>query len=382
MARRGSTMDASLLSHVPLASAVVWSTIGFLQARSVSLRVSTGIAFTATAFLMAAFALWDWLSLAFGVFEGISLLVPPSHFFLVWASLTFFYFAKWLVHGKAWVDAIFAAPATFIAIHFVVSNVSGVAGAWESSPFLPVWAEWAMTHYLLYTLTLIVAGIYLLRQSALLTFDAMGKESFAIIGIIGAASLALAFAVLTNPYFPLLQESVTPLYSSTLVVPGVVLLLALRRGRGIGVLQMFNLREAFRGETLAVYLIHKTGDLLGAALSEDTTVDDDIFVGTLDAFQNFFTHALPFFHGHTLRTASFGEISVIIQRGEYCYLTVVTTSRRLGLIRDIMIRRLRRFEDENKAQLREWSGVMDVLHGTGEVLEGFIAEEKVEEVAA
>ncbi len=375
-------MEASLVSHAPLASAVVWSTIGLLQARSASLRVSTGIAFTATAFLMAAFALWDWLSLAFSIFQGISILVPPSYFFLVWASLTFFYFGKWLVHGKSWVDIIFAAPAAFITLHFVVSNVPDAASVWGSSPYLPVWAEWALTHYLLYTLTLIVAGISLLRQSALLTLDAMGRESFAIIGIIGAASLVLAFAVLTNPYLPFLQESVTPLYSSTLVVPGVVLLLALRRGRGIGVLQLFNLRESLRGETLAVYLTHKTGDLLGAALSEDTAVDDDIFVGTLDAFQNFFTHALPFFRGHTLRTASFGEISVIIQRGEYCYLTVVTTSRRLGLIRDVMIQRLRRFEDENTAQLREWSGVMDVLHGTGEVLEGFIAEENVEEVAA
>ncbi len=375
-------MDVSLVSHAPLASAVVWSAIGMLQARGGSLRVSTGIAFTATAFLMAAFALWDWLSLAFGAFGNVTAAVPPAHFFLVWASLTFFYFAKWLVHGKTWVDAVFAIPAVFVAVHFVVLNVPGGAAAWETTRFLPLWAEGALTHYLLYTLALIVAGIYLLHQGALLTLDAMGRESFAIVGIMGAASLAIAFALLTNPYYPLLHESVTPLYSATLVVPGIALLLALRRGRGVGVLQLFNLREALKGETLAVYLTYKTGDLLGAALSEDTSVDDDIFVGTLDAFQNFFTHALPFFQGQTLKTASFGEISVIIQRGHHCYLTVVTTSKRVGLIRELMMRRLRRFEDDNRAQLEDWSGVVDVLHGTGDVLGGFIAEEKVEEVAS
>lgn len=375
-------MDVSLVSHAPLASAVVWSAIGMLQTRGGSLRVSTGIAFTATAFLMAAFALWDWLSLAFGAFENVTAAVPPAHFFLVWASLTFFYFAKWLVHGKTWVDAVFAIPAVFVAVHFVVLNVPGGAAAWETTRFLPLWAEGALTHYLLYTLALIVAGIYLLHQGALLTLDAMGRESFAIVGIMGAASLAIAFALLTNPYYPLLHESVTPLYSATLVVPGIALLLALRRGRGVGVLQLFNLREALKGETLAVYLTYKTGDLLGAALSEDTSVDDDIFVGTLDAFQNFFTHALPFFQGQTLKTASFGEISVIIQRGHHCYLTVVTTSKRVGLIRELMMRRLRRFEDDNRAQLEDWSGVVDVLHGTGDVLGGFIAEEKVEEVAS
>ncbi len=374
-------MVALPLAHIPLTTAVVWTVIGFLQARGGALKVSTGIAFTGTAFLVAAFALWDWLILAFGVLDEVTAVLPPSHFFLLWASLTFFYFAKWLVHGRVWFDVPFAVPAVFITLHFVVSNIPGIATAWESSGLLPLWAEGALTHYLLYTLTLIVAGIYLLQQGALLTVDAMSSESFSIVGIMGAASLVLAFAVLTNPYFPLLQESVTPLYSSTLVIPGVVLLLALRRGRGVGVLQLFNLREAIKGETLAVYLTYKTGDLLAAALSEDTETDDDIFVGTFDAFQNFFTHALPFFQGQTLKTASFGDISVIIQRGDYCYLTVVTTSKRHGLIRELLKNRLRTFEAENRSQLADWSGVVDVLHGTDDVLGGFIAEETVEEVA-
>ncbi|MFQ5837432.1 MAG: hypothetical protein ACE5HJ_01450 [Thermoplasmata archaeon] len=375
-------MEASIVSHIPLASAVVWSAIGVSQARGGSFRVSTGAAFIATAVLMATYALWDWLGLVFGLSVFMTIPLPPSRFFLVLASLTFLYFAKWLVHGKRWVDGLVALPAAFMALPYTVPWIPYLSDIWLASDSMPMLAEAALTHYLLYTLTLILAGIQLLRQGALLALDAMGRESWAIVAIMGAASLMLAFSILTNPYFPVLQESVTPLYSSTLVAPGAMLLAALRRGRGIGVLQLFNLREVFKGETLAVYLIYKTGDLLGAALAEGQRMDDDVFVGTFEAFQRFFTHALPFLQGHALKTATFGDIAVIIERGGHCYLTVVTTSKRLGLIRDLMRQRLRRFEDENSDVLQEWSGVVDVLRNTDKVLHGFVPEELSEEMAA
>ncbi len=339
--------------------------------------MSTGLAFIATAFLMAIYALWDWLSLVFGLPQSVTVPLPPSHFFLVLASLTFLYFAKWLVHGKRWIDGLLVLPAAFMALPYTVPWIPTVSEMWFDSELLPMAAQAALTHYLVYTLALILAGIQLLRQGALLALESMGRESWAMIAVMGAAFLMLAFAILTNPYLPMLQENVTPLYSSTLIAPGAVLLAALRRGRGIGVLKLFNLREAFQGETLAVYLIYKTGDLLGAALAEGESMDEDVFVGTFDAFQKFFTHALPFFRGHTLKTATFGEIAVIIERGGHCYLTVVTTSKRLGLIKELMRQRLRQFEEDNWDTLKEWSGVVDILRGTDKVLQGFVPEEVV-----
>jgi hypothetical protein len=372
-------MEVSIVSHIPLASAVIWSAIGVSQLRGGSFRVSTGAAFTATAFLMATYALWDWLTLAFGLPQSIPVELPPSRFYLVLASLTFLYFAKWLVHGRRWLDGLVASPAAFMALPYAAPWIPWFSEFWTSQVLLQMLAEAALTHYLLYALVLILGGIQFLRQGALLALDAIGRESWSIIAIMGAASLMLAFALLTNPYFPVLHESVTPLYSSTLVAPGAMLMASLRQGRAIGVLQLFNLREAFRGETLAVYLIYKTGDLLGAALAEGETMDDDVFAGTFDAFQRFFNHALPFLRGHTLKTATFGDIAVIIERGVHCYLTVVTTSKRLGLIRELMRQRLKRFEEENRAVLGDWSGVVDILRGTDMVLQGFVAEEMTEE---
>jgi hypothetical protein len=374
-------MEVSVVSHIPLASAVVWFAIGVSQLRGGSFRVSTGAAFTATAFLMATYALWDWLSLAFGLPSAFTVDLPPSHFYLVLASLTFLYFTKWLVHGRMWADGLAAVPAALMAMPYISPWVPYLAEFWAGQTALQTIAEAALTHYLVYTLILILGGIQFLRQGALLALDAMGRESWSIVAIMGAASLMLAFALLTNPYFPVLQPSVTPLYSSTLVAPGVMLMASLRRGRAIGVLQLFNLREAFKGETLAVYLIYKTGDLLGAALAEGERMDDDVFAGTFDAFQRFFNHALPFLQGHSLKTATFGDIAVIIERGNHCYLTVVTTSKRLGLIRELMRQRLRRFEEENRIVLEDWSGVVDILRGTDKVLEGFVAEEVMEEAS-
>ena len=105
-----------VLSFLPLASATVWMAIGTLQVHVRSYRVSTGAAFIATAFLLGIFALQDWLTLV--------LLLPlpgpgdflPAHFWLVLASLAFFYFAKWLVRGRQWIDALVAIPAVWMAL--------------------------------------------------------------------------------------------------------------------------------------------------------------------------------------------------------------------------------------------------------------------------
>ncbi len=372
-----TSIAGQVLNYIPLASALAWFAIGISQARGGSMRVSTGLAFVATAFLIGIYALWDWLSLVFGLPVSLSKSLPPSHLYLVMASLTFLYFTKWLVRGRWWVDGLVSVPAILMASPFIVPLIPYLSDLWFSGDLVPLLAEESLTNYLLYTIILILTGIQLLRQGALLTLDVMGRETWAILAIMSAASLMLAFAILTNPYFPVLQPSVTPLYSSTLVVPGAMLLAALRHGRGIGVLKLFNLRKSFRGETLAVYLTHETGSLLGASTLEGRSVDDDVFVGTFDAFQSFFRHALPFLEGHTLRIATFGDIAVIIERGEHCYLTVVTTSKRLGLIRDLMKQRLRRFETANRVMLADWSGVMDELHGTDNILQGFLPEEIV-----
>lgn len=361
-----------VLSYLPLASAAVWITIGALQVRGRSYRVSTGAAFTVTAFLLGVYALQDWLTLAFSLPQAGPGVFPPAHFYLVLASLTFLYFAKWLVHGRRWVDALVALPAAFMAQPYVLPHLPVIGPMWLAASPVPFLAGEALTHYLVYALSLIVAGLLILRQGASLALDAMGVESWSILAIMSAASLMLAFALLTNPYFPVLQAA--PLFSATLVVPGALLLLVLRRDRSSGVVQLFNLREAFQGETLAVYLIYKTGDLLGAAIGEDERMDDDVFAGTLDAFQSFFTHALPLLEGRALKTATFGDIAVVIERGDHCYLTVVTTSRRLGLIRELMRQRLREFEENNDPLLADWSGVVDALEGTELVLQGFVPE--------
>ncbi|MFQ5919957.1 MAG: hypothetical protein ACE5I4_07960 [Thermoplasmata archaeon] len=362
-----------VLSFLPLASAAVWITIGALQVHVRSYRVWTGAAFIATAFLMGLYALQDGLALVVSLPPTGPGALLPAHFWLVLASLTFFYFAKWLVYGRRWLDALIALPALFMALPYFVPLLPSVGPAFGASP-VPFLAGEVLTRYLYYTMAMIVAGLLILRQGASLAFDATSDESWAILAIMVAAALLLAFALLTNPDFgPVLQSA--PLFSATLVAPGVLLLLVLRRDQNRGVVQLFNLRQTFQGETLGVYLIYETGDLLGAALGGDDRIDDDVFAGTLDAFQSFFTHALPLLKGRSLKTATFGDIAVVIERGDHCYLTVITTSRRLGLIRDLAKQRLREFEASNVALLEDWSGVVDALRDTEIVLQGFVPEE-------
>ncbi|MFQ5909059.1 MAG: hypothetical protein ACE5JE_09610 [Thermoplasmata archaeon] len=366
-----------VLSYLPLASAAVWIAIGAFHVRGKSYRVSTGAAFIATALLLGLYAFQDWLTLALQLPLAGTGSLPPSHFYLVLASLAFFYFAKWLVHGRRWMDAFVAVPALFMALPYIVPLLPGVGELWGNASVVSALAVQALTYYLVYTMVMIVVGLVILRQGASLALDAMGRESWAILAIMTAAALMLAFALLT--YLPAFE--VRPYFSASLVAPGALLLLVLRGDQNRGVIQLFNLRATFQGETLGVYLIYETGDLLGAALGGDDRIDDDVFAGTLDAFQSFFTHALPLLEGRSLKTATFGDIAVVIERGDHCYLTVVTTSRRLGIIRELARQRLREFEANNATLLEDWSGVVDALQGTELVLQGFVPEEAEEDVA-
>ncbi len=374
-------MAISVATLLPLTSALVWFAIAVSQMRGGTVRASTGAAFVATAFLISLYALWDGLGLAFSMSNFLHSLIP-SPLILALASLMFLYFAKWLARGRRWSDGILAVPVVLLALPSILDLLPFLPPAWLDLPFLSQVLALVPGNLERYSTALIIlfilGGINFLRQGALLAVDVMGRESWAIIAIMAAASLVLAFAilVLANPYLNVLSAEVTPpgIFSSSLVVPGIMLLAALRRGRAIGVLKLFNLKESYQGETLAVYLTHKSGNLIGAVPMQGEAMDDDVFVGTFDAFQSFFNHALPFLKGHTLRIATFGEIAVIMERGQYCYLTVVTTSKRLGLIRETMRHQLRWFEGLNARHLRDWDGLLDVLAGREDILRGFLPE--------
>ncbi len=374
-------MAISVATLLPLTSALVWFAIAVSQMRGGTVRASTGAAFVATAFLISLYALWDGLGLAFSMSTFLHSLIP-SPLILALASLMFLYFAKWLARGRRWSDGILAVPVVLLALPSILDLLPFLPPAWLDLPFLSQVLALVPGNLERYSTALIIlfilGGINFLRQGALLAVDVMGRESWAIIAIMAAASLVLAFAilVLANPYLNVLSAEVTPpgIFSSSLVVPGIMLLAALRRGRAIGVLKLFNLKESYQGETLAVYLTHKSGNLIGAVPMQGEAMDDDVFVGTFDAFQSFFNHALPFLKGHTLRIATFGEIAVIMERGQYCYLTVVTTSKRLGLIRETMRHQLRWFEGLNARHLRDWDGLLDVLAGREDILRGFLPE--------
>lgn len=378
-------MEISLETLLPPASAFVWFAIGLSQTRGDTVRASTGVAFVATALLISMYALWDWLGIAFTTVPDLGLYLP-STLVLLLASLMFLYFAKWLARGRRWSDGVLAVPVALLALPFLLEMVPFLPPTWMDLPFLSVLhAEVYSEMFPVYSMGLIIlfilSGINFLRQGAQVAVDVMGRESWAIVAIMVAASMVLAFAILAlvqpRVVLPLtLDLTRSDIFSSSLVAPGLLLLASLRRGRAIGVLKLFNLKDSYQGEILAVYLTHKSGSLIGAVQMRGEAMDDDVFVGTLDAFQSFFNHALPFLKGHTLRIATFGEIAVIMERGRHCYLTVVTTSKRLGLIREFMRQRLRWFEAQNGHHLDDWDGLLDALSGREDILRGFLPEGK------
>ena len=183
--------------------------------------------------------------------------------------------------------------------------------------------------------------------------------SFIICFFLGFATNGI-IGTLPNPAIP-------PPFSTLLAIPGIAALLTLapiRRDRISEVVRKF---RAKRYELREAYLIFNDGTLISSKIVRgEAELDKDIFSATLDVIQNFMRTSFPILKGTSLRTIEHGDYRILIERGRYCYLTVVLMGEENDLLRRQMRDALLDFESRNQQALVGWKGVTSDAVGTDE----------------
>jgi hypothetical protein len=164
-----------------------------------------------------------------------------------------------------------------------------------------------------------------------------------------------------------------------MLLPGIVTVRALVPSGGRRLSSAMLRWARTRIEILSAFLIYEDGTLMGSRGKEGNhqEVDDDIFGATLDAIQSFMKTSFPFLVGKWLRTIEHGDIKIIIERGQHCYLALIIRGPESDILRRQMIEALRRFEEENREVLADWSGVVDEFRGLPQMLDSLFAEKPV-----
>ncbi|MCJ2520643.1 MAG: hypothetical protein LN412_06845, partial [Candidatus Thermoplasmatota archaeon] len=115
-----------------------------------------------------------------------------------------------------------------------------------------------------------------------------------------------------------------------------------------------------RCEIIHVFLVYIGGSLIASRSLEGQTVpDEDIFSAVLEAIQRFVKITIPAFGKGWLDAIDHGTLKILLERGKYCFLVLVTTGNQddqlRGEVRDV----LRRFEERNVEGLEQWNGDPD-----------------------
>ena len=355
-----------ILKLLPLVTSGVWYLIVAVQVYRDRVRTATEAFFLAACFFAGTYALSD-----FYFFNASSETVAANAAMLSLSCLTltvvfFFLFTQVYLTKFRRVYVIALVPGVLLLPLVWAAMLEGLTPT--PSFYLPRYRFLPFTIWLLFVVVYALAGIRNLwklhrivrTQSPNLAKRSAGiLYSFIICFFLGFTTNGL-IGTLPNPAVP-------PPFSTLLAIPGIAALLTLapiRRDRISEVVRKFRAR---RYELREAYLIFNDGTLIASKIRlGETELDKDIFSATLDVIQNFMRTSFPILKGTSLRTIEHGDYRILIERGRYCYLTLVLVGEENDLLRRQMRDALLEFESLNQKTLIHWKGVTTDAVGTDE----------------
>src|SRR3989304_2438508 len=185
-------------------------------------------------------------------------------------------------------------------------------------------------------------------------------------GLMLSFILVILFGSSTNLIRGATGTEVLPLFSTALMIPGLVAFVALsplsKERLSIAVRRW----KARHYLIKAAFLTFDDGTLIGSKVRPgETMVDQDLFSATLDVIQNFMRTSFPGLRGHWLKSITHGDYTLVMERGRRAYLTLVITGLETDQLRRQMRDALLAFEAVNRQVLMNWKGLGEGARGAG-----------------
>jgi len=172
------------------------------------------------------------------------------------------------------------------------------------------------------------------------------------------------------------QVKVPPLFSTFLVIPGLIALYSATPAGSVGMMGAVRRWKARAYSVRAALLTFEDGTLIASRVRpEEGGMDEDLFGATLDVIQNFMRTSFPGLRGKWLQSITHGEYTLVLERAGRTCLTLVLRGRETDPLRRAMRDALLAFEVVNADALARWRGLADDARGAGDLLESFLGED-------
>ncbi len=193
-----------------------------------------------------------------------------------------------------------------------------------------------------------------------------------MLGLLLSAVLSLALGMATNTLRGFSQQAVPSLFSTALVLPGIVSIITLSPMSTERFSVAVRRWKASRYDIKAAFVIFTDGTLIGAKVRPgEKVIDQDLFGATLDVIQNFMRTSFPTLRG-SLSAIKHGDFTLVVERGKYAYLTIILQGEENDQLRRHMRDILLKYENDNRPVLEEWRGMPSEAVGTDSMLSELI----------
>lgn len=364
-----------LVQFWPLGTVAVWYGLAIYQVYRDRYRTWTEAFFLAGCFFVGTYALAD---IAFfnaanpdvaGLAARISFTaLTLAVFFIFMFALLFYtrmrrgYFLCTIpllgLVGLVWVGLV---PADAI-----VSLLGPTGGA-------PWTGNWDRNYFLAWTagcLTLAVLSAYFLLKTYREVSTQTTQLRRRMLGLVLTAVLSLVLGMATNTLRGFTGALVPSLFSTALVLPGLVSIVTLSPMSTERFSVAVRRWKASRYDIKAAFVIFMDGTLIGARVRPgEKIIDQDLFGATLDVIQNFMRTSFPTLRG-SLSAIKHGDFTLVVERGRFAYLTIILQGEENDQLRRHMRDVLMKYENDNRPVLEEWRGIPAEAIGT----EGMLSE--------
>ncbi len=370
--------------YFPLATAIVWWSLAAYQVYRDRFRTWTEVFFLATCLLAGAYAFSDTLFFTVPTADEAMLAAKASFSVLLLAIFFLFLFALvfYTRMRRTYLATIAPAVAVIVLLWLYLvpaGNINGQPPITSLNPNCqppnagcPPWVgNWDPATFTVYVIVAIGYSIAA-ALSLYLTYHEVARQTAKLrrrmLGLFVATVLCLVLATMTNTLRVYTNQQVLPLFSTALVLPGVVAFVTLspmtRERFSVAVRRW----KASRYDIKAAFVIFTDGTLIGAKVKPgEKVIDQDLFGATLDVIQNFMRTSFPTLRG-SLSAIKHGDYTLVMERGKYAYLTVILQGEENDQLRRHMRDILLDYERRNQPILEDWRGMPSEAIGTDSLL--------------
>ncbi len=357
----------------PAGTVAVWFGLAIYQVYRDRYRTWTEAFFLAGCFFVGTYALADILFFNAPDAASAALAAKISFTALTLAVFFIFMFALLFYTRMRRVYVLSMIPLlALVAVVWVYlvtpTSVTGLVQGTMAAPWTGNWDKTFFAVWVIGCLGLAALSAYFLLKTYLEVSTQTTQLRKRMLGLLMSAVLSLVLGMATNTLRGFTGQYVPSLFSTALVLPGIVSIITLSPTSTERFSVAVRRWKASRYDIKAAFVIFMDGTLIGSRIRPgEKVIDQDLFGATLDVIQNFMRTSFPTLRG-SLSAIKHGDFTLVVERGRFAYLTIILQGEENDQLRRHMRDMLLQYERDNQPVLADWRGIPSEAIGTDAML--------------